>query len=547
MGVIVGMGIGQQAFAQGRPGDVGGVPPDAQSSSVTKPPADPASSSIPSDGGTASSEAAVASSEQASSPPPASSSVAPLIASSSRAAAQSSSVMKPSSAAASSVAKPSSAPHPSSAALAKRSSSRASAITMPFEAAASSSHSAIDLVPLSYTGAAATPSPSLFDRDWLGYHVPVIDPAVIKDPAHVSLDPAAILTNLLIAILFTLVLGLAAALLQHLIAAHPSYMERFLRRLPYQLVLTIALIALARFLVPAVSAQMIGNDAGASLLRLPFFAFLFFLVVGVSNALFNALLTAAGPAVNDLLRGHRDLHRALWFVAVLVLLYGLVGAHINPFFSLLPPQNPGIIIVAVVTIIAGTYASDAARYAIARKWRCPAWFEANVAGLAVALLCVAVSREFTLNPGFIYGLPVGLFLALQHTRRHEGALQSLSLTWMIAIAALVWLLIPGLWGYQIPSDIGNLLFVILIEGAFFEMLPLPAFAGQSIFRWSRALWALLSTVTVFFLFHTLFNPQGTVAGIVESPPAFASILLLGCFAAGTALLWAYVAFIRARR
>lgn len=381
-------------------------------------------------------------------------------------------------------------------------------------------------------------------RENFGYDVPVINPSVIRHPAEISLETDALIGNLLLALIFAFVIGLSGLLLGHLQETRPDRLKQVLSRLPLQAFVTMLLIWLGRLLIPDALAQGIA-ESGTSIFRIPVYALLFFVVIGASNTLFNTLIITETERLRGLVParltgGAPDLRRKGWFIVLLVALYGLIGGYINPEFHLLPSRQIGIVLVTTTAIIASGYLKDLFSFLLAGKWRYPRWFQANVAGLIVAVGCVALSRAFALDPGYIYGIPVGLLIGAALDRRREGLLEFLSLSWLLVIALLAWIWGPFVEAYPVPADLSNLLFVMLIEDVFIQMLPLPYFAGGTIFRWRRLLWFSQFVIVVFLLFHTLFNPEGTVTGLEQSPPAGAALVLLGCYVALALVLWACV-------
>ena len=367
-------------------------------------------------------------------------------------------------------------------------------------------------------------------------------------PSEISLAPEAIGGNLLLALVFALVIAITGLVLGSLHQTDPARLRQVLGRLPLQALITFLLIWLFHRIVPNASAQGFAA-ADVSLLRIPLYAFLFFLVIGVSNTMFNTMLVAEGDRLRSFFSAREsgtDLRRKSWFIVLLILLYGVIGGYINPEFNLLPSREIGIVIVTTVTVILSAYLKDLFSFFLARKWRYPRWFEANLAGLVIAIACVALSRTLALNPGYIYGIPVGLLIASRLDRRREGMFEFLGLLWLLIVALAVWVLGPLVAGYPVPEDLFNILYVTLIESVFIELLPLPYFAGAAVFRWKRLLWFSQFTLVVFLLFHTLFNPQGTVASIEQAPPAFAALLLLGCYVVGVFVVWGCVVWARGR-
>lgn len=378
----------------------------------------------------------------------------------------------------------------------------------------------------------------------------MIDPASIAHLEEVSRSGDVIGTNILLSLLFTIVIGLSGLVFAFLSRLAPELLHRVLRRLPLQLVITLLLIWLWNVFVPAASAQGLTAASGVSLLSLPLYAFLFFLVIGVSNFIFNNIVTSEGDAIHEFIVSHPLLDRIIgggkrlshekWLVLLLIFAYGIVGAYINPQFSLFPSHQVGIVLVTVIAIILSAYFKDFMRFLLARSWKCNAWFKANVGGLVVSVTCVLLSRHLGLSPGYIYGVPVGLFIVSALYTQHEGRFEFIGLLWLILLGIVVWLVTPFAAGYQVPTDILNLLFVLAVEHAFIELLPLPFLAGSTIFRWKKFLWAAEFLVITFLLFHTFINPKGTVYSLEQSPPTMTTLMLLACYAGGVFVLWAYI-------
>lgn len=383
-------------------------------------------------------------------------------------------------------------------------------------------------------------------REEFGYDVPVIDQTVIVRPGQFSLEPTAIAGNFFWAILFAVVMGISSVMLKHLIALDEERVRRVLRRLPFQAVFTLFVIWLMHILVPDTFAQGTTAAATSSVLKIPVYALLFFLVVGTSNYIFNNLVGANIEKSGTRL-WNETLPDRVWFIVILTLAYGVVGAHINPQFNLFPGQQLGIILIAVATIIFSLCFKDMVMYGLTKKRKMSGRFRANVGGFAIAVMCVVLDRSFALNPGYIYGVPLGLLITSQLFEEREGFFEFLSIVWVFAFTVIVWIIGAFLSPYPALFDFMNLLFVLLVEDAFFELLPLPYLTGGAIFSWKKLAWFAEFVVVTFFLFHTLFNPQGTVYNIAQSPPTLSAIVLLGCYAVGVLLLWAYVRWGQGKR
>lgn len=306
----------------------------------------------------------------------------------------------------------------------------------------------------------------VFNRENIGYENPILNTAHIAGPDEVSGDPLVIGSNAFLSILIFLIVGLACFLFNNVLAAHGDGINKFFKKIP-------------------------------------------------------------GHGLFEKRKGNRFV-RFLILLLMLVL-FGLVAAHITPDFNLFEQKNLGILIVTVATIIIATYVKDIVRFISARRNEWDAFFKPNILGLLLAIICVVLSRNLNIPPGYLFGIPIGLFIISKQFNKQEGKFEFSALSWMFLMAGLVWFLIPFTRGYEIANDLFNLLFVILIEGLFFELFPITFLPGGAIFKWSKVAWAFLFGIVSFSLLHTLFNPNSTVTAIGENAPTINTLIILGGF------------------
>jgi len=200
----------------------------------------------------------------------------------------------------------------------------------------------------------------------------------------------------------------------------------------------------------------------------------------------------------------------------------------------------GILLVTVTAIIVGTFAKDFFRFLVALSWKCPVLFKPNVLGLLLAVVCIFLSRALEVTPGYIFGLAIGLFIYSERFKKNEGRLEFFGLFWMLLLAIGAWLLVPILKPYPVLSDLMILLFVILIEGVFFEAMPLSYLPGYPIFTWNKWLWGFFFGSVTFLLFHTLFNPNSSLAALSNSAPTRITLMILGAYGVLNLGLWAWL-------
>ncbi|MFC1599505.1 hypothetical protein ACFL3T_00570 [Patescibacteria group bacterium] len=308
--------------------------------------------------------------------------------------------------------------------------------------------------------------PEIFYRENLGYDKPILNSAHIAGPDQISSDPFVIGSNALFAILIFLVVGLACFLFNNVLEAHGEDINKFMKRIP--------------------GYGMFEKQTDNKFVR-------------------------------------------VLILFLMLVLFGIVAAHISPDFNLFEQKNLGILIITIGTIIIATYIKDVLRFIKAKRNGWDAYFKPNVLGLLLAVLCVVLSRTLEIPPGYLFGIPIGLYIFSKDYNKNEGKFEFSSLWLMYILAGVVWFFIPFARNYEILSDLFNLLFVILIEGLFFELFPLAYLPGGAIFKWSKPAWAFIFGVVSFSLLHTLFNPNSTVTALSENAPTLNTLIILGVF------------------
>ncbi|OGJ55183.1 hypothetical protein A3D11_03880 [Candidatus Peribacteria bacterium RIFCSPHIGHO2_02_FULL_49_16] len=297
------------------------------------------------------------------------------------------------------------------------------------------------------------------------------------------------------------------------------------------------------------------EDIGMNMLL----AFLLFLVIGVSSVTFNNIVEGYGDHINaffhrlPILRWFREsgqqgtgLFRGV-ILLLTIIVYAAIAAHITPQFILWSVQSWGILLVTFIAIALGTYTKDLWRYAVALSWKCEGLFKPNIFGLVLAVGCIALSRMLEISPGFIFGIPIGLFIYGQKFEEQEGKLEFWGLILMFTTALISWALIPVVQSYGVLHDLSMILYVILIEGVFLEAMPLKYLPGKAIMDWKKPLWILLMVMILFVLLHTIFNPGSVVSSIQHAKLQGAAVLFLGAYVGMSAILWLWLSIAKSLR
>jgi hypothetical protein len=178
------------------------------------------------------------------------------------------------------------------------------------------------------------------------------------------------------------------------------------------------------------------------------------------------------------------------------------------------------------------------------------------ATLAVAGLCVLVSRLVHFQPGYVYGLIGGFAVARQHTRAEEGRGVLASAVWTLVLAVLAWLAWSAVAsaaakpGAAFPVILlGTMLAAIFVAGVqslVFALIPLRFLDGDKLFRWTRLAWAMVYAAGVFAYVHVMLDPRTkdhhrTTASLVKV------IVLFASFGVVSVAFWGYFRFRKPKR
>jgi hypothetical protein len=175
--------------------------------------------------------------------------------------------------------------------------------------------------------------------------------------------------------------------------------------------------------------------------------------------------------------------------------------------------------------------------------------------LPAAAACVLVSRVAGLEPGYLYGLLLGLVFRQELSAGQEGRQTASGALWTLAVALAAWLGLGALRSGGIPLDaVGGLLLetalaVVVVgglEAVAFGLMPMRFLSGAAVYAWSRLAWAVLFGIAAFAFVHLLVGPH---TGYLAQLSPGALVAAFGAFAAFgvfSVLFWSYFRFRPAR-
>ncbi|SMH46629.1 hypothetical protein SAMN06295885_2803 [Rathayibacter oskolensis] len=166
-----------------------------------------------------------------------------------------------------------------------------------------------------------------------------------------------------------------------------------------------------------------------------------------------------------------------------------------------------------------------------------------------ALVLVAgaalLSRFAGLDPAFLFGVVIGLLLPEGSTALDRAKLATARVVSLLALAGLAWgasALVPtdGSFAAVLLAEVLSATTLLSVGSSVVLLFPVGRPAGQTILRWSPALWlglTLLSTTLLFLLLSPTITAWSTDGG--AAPAVFAVV----AFSAVCTSIWAWRRFV----
>jgi hypothetical protein len=160
-------------------------------------------------------------------------------------------------------------------------------------------------------------------------------------------------------------------------------------------------------------------------------------------------------------------------------------------------------------------------------------------GLFIAIACVIFSRALDFRPGYLYGIIGAIYILprLEHTIR-SGKRALLVLFVIFVSGIIVWLV-----GSFLPVALVDLepilltIFLISLQGVFFQLFPLSITDGGDIWKWRKGLWFVIFLGVFFCFYHFLLNPNSSDVQALQQNGVQTLLILILAFGITTFTLW----------
>lgn len=240
----------------------------------------------------------------------------------------------------------------------------------------------------------------------------------------------------------------------------------------------------------------------------------------------------------------------LWAYVAIVVAVAVISGFLDPRFGLHMAS-----LALVLGILAATMVGAALAWLINRVYRgvrrapTEAVIKVIPLGLAVAAVCVVISRLVHFQPGYLYGAVGGIGFVTALESSDDGRSTFFSIVVGMAVAVGAWFAFvpvsalanhahPGLPILIVDAVLASL-FIGGIEGALLGLVPLQVLPGHAVSRWSWAGWGVAAFAAAFLFVDVLLRPQSGYLGKSSTASTAVTYGLFAFFGMVSVLFWAW--------
>jgi hypothetical protein len=226
-----------------------------------------------------------------------------------------------------------------------------------------------------------------------------------------------------------------------------------------------------------------------------------------------------------------------WFLGTLAI-GALFGGFLDPHFGFNAHSLESLIATFVAFAIGAILSWFVAKtFRAHHKYPTQTYLKALPLGLAVAFACVFISRITHFEPGYLYGVVVGIAFVASMKDQHNYHLIVISTLSTLSVALVAWFIwIPvnhvaleggGNFVLAILDDVLGSIFIGGIIGSVIGLLPLEGLSGGTLVKWRRDVWAGVFALAVFLLVSVELRPSSGPTHPGGAPVVTAIVLFIG--------------------
>jgi hypothetical protein len=234
-------------------------------------------------------------------------------------------------------------------------------------------------------------------------------------------------------------------------------------------------------------------------------------------------------------RGSKRRDQAI-FVSV-VLVGALFGSLLSPRFGFNAASLAAFAAVVLALLVSTTVpAAISALYRRLKRQELTAHLHTLPAGLAIAALCVLISRLSHFQPGYLYGLVCGIAFARQLATEETGHVAALSAITTLAVSVSAWFAWVPVYGAAarpgaslvvvLLADFLAAVFVSGLVGTVINLLPFKFLPGGDLAGWHRGVWVATFAVALFGTVQVMLRPVTGPTHPGDAPVATAIVLFV---------------------
>ena len=289
------------------------------------------------------------------------------------------------------------------------------------------------------------------------------------------------------------------------------------------------------------------------------FAIPFLLLFGFASSLFNATLKnrrhilyrhlARVPFLGHILTMQEDQkiayfkkHRTAKILSLIfaIVLYGFITSFLSQQEKLFSAHHWQFIAITILAAAVLGLFPELCKLPWLRRTRIDNALTLYPLGLVFTLICVGISYIFGVDPALLFGVPVIMLLSYKTSGKAQKAV------FIIEAGAGAATLLLGVvfWGIsplfnEYPAVYTFLLtaFLMIVESAFFELLPIEPLPGYELWEKNKLLWLGMALPVGFIFFHTITSPHTTLDQFTQSSTLLTTFLVLIVYSLCALIFW----------